>query len=77
MVLHGRPGRRPAAPVTLPGGATGAVRTFSTFGDLRRMPSEYEIVTQGQNSTLRQNRASTRSACIRLRNPSRRTPQTC
>ncbi len=34
-------------------------RTFSTFGDVRRMPSEYEIVTQGQNWTLRQNRAAT------------------
>ena len=33
-------------------------RTFSTFGDVRRMPSEYEIVTQGQNWTLRQNRAA-------------------
>ena len=34
-------------------------RTFSAFGDVRRMPSEYEIVTQGQNWTLRQNRIST------------------
>jgi len=34
-------------------------RTFSTFGDVRRMPSEYEIVTEGQNWTLRQNRAAT------------------
>ena len=34
-------------------------RTFSAFGDVRRMPSEYEIVTQGQNWTLRQNRAAT------------------
>ena len=34
-------------------------RTFSTFGDVRRMPTEYEIVTQGQNWTLRQNRAAT------------------
>jgi toluene monooxygenase system protein E len=33
-------------------------RTFSTFGDVRRMPSEYEIVTHQQNWTLRQNRAS-------------------
>jgi toluene monooxygenase system protein E len=33
-------------------------RTFSAFGDVRRMPSEYEIVTHGQNWTLRQNRAS-------------------
>ena len=34
-------------------------RTFSAFGDVRRMPSEYEIVTQGANWTLRQNRAAT------------------
>jgi toluene monooxygenase system protein E len=34
-------------------------RTFSAFGDVRRMPSEYEIVTQAQNWTLRQNRAAT------------------
>ena len=34
-------------------------RTFSAFGDVRRMPSEYEIVTQGQNWTLRENRAAT------------------
>src|SRR5271170_6116772 len=33
-------------------------RTFSAFGDVRRMPSEYEIVTQGANWTLRKNRAS-------------------
>ena len=33
-------------------------RTFSAFGDVRRMPSEYEIVTHGQNWTLRQNRAA-------------------
>ena len=37
----------------------GPRRTFSAFGDVRRMPSEYEIVTQGQNWTLRQNRAAT------------------
>src|SRR6201997_734918 len=34
-------------------------RTFSAFGDVRRMPSEYEIVTQGANWTLRKNRAAT------------------
>jgi toluene monooxygenase system protein E len=34
-------------------------RTFSTFGDVRRMPSEYEIVTHQQNWTLRQGRAAT------------------
>jgi len=33
-------------------------RTFSAFGDVRRMPSEYELVTQGQNWTLRPNRAA-------------------
>ena len=31
-------------------------RTFSAFGDVRRMPSEYEIVTHAQNWTLRQGR---------------------
>ena len=36
-----------------------ARRTFSAFGDVRRMPSDYEIVTQGQNWTLRQNRVAT------------------
>ena len=34
-------------------------RTFSTFGDVRRMPSEYEIVTHQQNWTLRQGRTAT------------------
>jgi len=33
-------------------------RTFSAFGDVRRMPSEYEIVTHGQNWTVRQNRSA-------------------
>jgi len=33
-------------------------RTFSAFGDVRKMPSEYEIVTHKQNWTLRTNRAS-------------------
>jgi toluene monooxygenase system protein E len=33
-------------------------RTFSAFGEVRRMPSEYEIVTQGQNWTTRRNRAA-------------------
>jgi toluene monooxygenase system protein E len=42
-----------------PGGKSRPRRTFSAFGDVRRMPSEYEIVTQGQNWTLRQNRAAT------------------
>lgn len=31
-------------------------RTFSAFGDIRRMPSEYEIVTHAQNWTVRANR---------------------
>ena len=34
-------------------------RTFSAFGDVRRMPSEYEIVTHAQNWTLRSNRTAT------------------
>jgi toluene monooxygenase system protein E len=33
-------------------------RTFSTFGDVRKMPSEYEIVTHAQNWTLRGNRTA-------------------
>jgi len=33
-------------------------RTFSAFGDVRKMPSEYEIVTHKQNWTMRQNRAA-------------------
>ena len=33
-------------------------RTFSAFGDVRKMPSEYEIVTHKQNWTLRANRAA-------------------
>ncbi len=33
-------------------------RTFSAFGDVRKMPSDYEIVTHKQNWTLRTNRAS-------------------
>jgi toluene monooxygenase system protein E len=31
-------------------------RTWSAFGDVRRMPTEYEIVTQGTNWTLREGR---------------------
>jgi toluene monooxygenase system protein E len=31
-------------------------RTFSAFGDVRRMPTEYEIVTHGQNWTVREGR---------------------
>lgn len=33
-------------------------RTFSAFGDVRKMPSEYEIVTHAQNWTTRSNRPS-------------------
>jgi toluene monooxygenase system protein E len=33
-------------------------RTFSAFGDIRKMPSEYEIVTHAQNWTMRENRAT-------------------
>jgi toluene monooxygenase system protein E len=33
-------------------------RTFSAFGDVRKMPSEYEIVTHKQNWTLRAGRAA-------------------
>ena len=33
-------------------------RTYSAFGDVRRMPSEYEIVTNAQNWTLRRSRAA-------------------
>lgn len=33
-------------------------RTFSVFGDVRKMPSEYEIVTHGQNWTVRSGRPS-------------------
>ncbi|MCQ4084120.1 hypothetical protein NGB36_26985 [Streptomyces sp. RB6PN25] len=31
-------------------------RTFSAFGDVRRMPSEYEVMTHAQNWTTRSNR---------------------
>jgi len=31
-------------------------RTFSAFGDVRKMPSDYEIVTHQQNWTLRKSR---------------------
>jgi toluene monooxygenase system protein E len=33
-------------------------RTWSAFGDVRRMPSEYEIVTHGTNWTLREGRTA-------------------
>jgi len=33
-------------------------RTFSAFGDVRKMPSEYEIVTHAMNWTTRQNRSA-------------------
>jgi toluene monooxygenase system protein E len=35
------------------------LRTFSAFGDVRKMPSEYEIVTHGQNWNTRDGRLST------------------
>ncbi|MGW0035496.1 toluene hydroxylase [Gordonia sp. NPDC003376] len=35
------------------------LRTFSAFGDVRRMPSEYEIVTHAQNWNTRSSRLST------------------
>ena len=31
-------------------------RTWTTFGDVRRMPSEYEIVTHDTNYTARKGR---------------------
>ncbi|MDN5859915.1 MAG: toluene hydroxylase [Pseudonocardia sp.] len=34
------------------------MRTFSAFGDVRKMPSEYEIVTHAQNWNTRKNRLS-------------------
>jgi toluene monooxygenase system protein E len=33
-------------------------RTFSAFGDVRKMPSEYEIMTHAQNWTTRANRSA-------------------
>jgi toluene monooxygenase system protein E len=33
-------------------------RTFSAFGDVRKMPSEYEIMTHAQNWTTRSNRTA-------------------
>ncbi|HEX7659833.1 MAG TPA: toluene hydroxylase [Pseudonocardiaceae bacterium] len=33
-------------------------RTFSAFGDVRKMPSEYEVMTHAQNWTLRTNRTA-------------------
>jgi toluene monooxygenase system protein E len=39
-------------------GTTSRRRTWSDFGDVRRMPSEYEIVTHNSNWTLRKGRAS-------------------
>lgn len=35
------------------------MRTFSAFGDVRRMPSEYEIVTHAQNWNTRDGRLAT------------------
>jgi toluene monooxygenase system protein E len=36
--------------------AGGRRRTWTTFGDIRRMPTEYEIVTHDTNYTVRKNR---------------------
>lgn len=41
-----------------PSRTTSRRRTWSDFGDVRRMPSEYEIVTHNTNWTLRKGRAS-------------------
>src|SRR6516164_6030604 len=41
-----------------PSGTTSRRRTWSDFGDVRRMPSEYEIVTHNTNWTLRKGSAS-------------------
>ena len=44
--------------MSTPSGTTARRRTWSDFGDVRRMPSEYEIVTHNTNWTLRKGRAS-------------------
>jgi toluene monooxygenase system protein E len=41
-----------------PPGSTERRRTWSDFGDMRRIPSEYEIVTHNTNWTLRKGRAA-------------------
>ena len=41
-----------------PSGTVMRRRTWSDFGDVRRMPSEYEIVTHNANWTVRKSRAS-------------------
>jgi toluene monooxygenase system protein E len=42
--------------MTVPANKPRPRRTFSAFGDVRRMPSEYEVVTHAQNWTTRSNR---------------------
>ena len=44
--------------MSTPSGAIPRRRTWSEFGDVRRMPSEYEIVTHATNWTVRKGRAS-------------------
>ena len=44
--------------MSTPSGTTARRRTWSDFGDVRRVPSEYEIVTHNTNWTLRKGRAS-------------------
>ncbi len=43
--------------MSTPSGTTVRRRTWSDFGDMRRMPSEYEIVTHNTNWTVRKARA--------------------
>ncbi|MDF3308395.1 toluene hydroxylase [Rhodococcus sp. T2V] len=45
--------------MTTPARKQRKLRTFSAFGDVRRMPSEYEIVTHAQNWNTRNGRLST------------------
>lgn len=44
--------------MTTPARKQRKLRTFSAFGDVRKMPSEYEIVTHAQNWNTRKNRLS-------------------
>ncbi|MGW4337420.1 toluene hydroxylase [Rhodococcus koreensis] len=45
--------------MTTPARKKRKLRTFSAFGDVRKMPSEYEIVTHAQNWNTRNGRLST------------------
>ena len=45
--------------MTTPAKKKRKLRTFSAFGDVRKMPSEYEIVTHAQNWNTRSSRLST------------------